>query len=277
MNNPRVNFWLEKIARFLPFGRKKSRVHLPALTDETTEAQELWWGTFSIEEEQSRFFKIGNIVICVDRFHHKWHITTYREGEQPFKTFAAQTSNEIHLKPALPDRALLSQLDRPIYIPVGKTVLIYISSPLWIRIEAGNPSTLLDEFATETLADTWFGKNTLDGEICYANHIQGSPRLEDLPRETTHVITPVSIENRSRETLLLQELKIPLPYLSIYSDKQNHLWTDQLNIYQEDPRYIETVVVQSPPLPLKDIHCITTPRLVSKPGFKNLFSPFMWK
>lgn len=275
INRHRLKTFFESFARFLPFGRKKTPSQLPIL-DENLEPQELWWGTFSIEEEQSRFFKIGNIVICVDRFHQKWHITTYREGQQPFKSFAAQTSNVIHLKPALADRPLLSQLDRPVYIPVGKTMLVYISSPIWIRIDAGEPPIGLDQFPTESLADTWFGKNTLEGELCYANPIQGSPRLEDLPYESTQVITPVSIENRSKETLLLQELKIPLPYLAIYSDPYNRLWTDQLNIYQEGPQSIETLVVHSPPMPLKDIQFITPPRFTLKPGLKNLFSPFIW-
>lgn len=271
--------WLLNKLQHLPFlGRKKSNGNVIQTTEgELPEVQELWWGSFLIEEDQSRFFKIGHLVTCVDRFNHKWHITTYHEGEQPFKTFAAQTSNEITLKPTLPDRALLSLLDRPCYIPVGETLLVYISAPIWIQISAGNPATLLDEFATETLADTWFGKNTLAGELCYDNPIQGSPRLEDVPQDSTHVIIPVSIENRTRETLLIHELKIPLSYLSIYSDKQNRLWTEQLHMYQENADKIETLVVKGPPLPLSDIQLVSRARLGIKPGFKTLFSPFMWK
>jgi len=270
--------WLLKKLQNLPFGRKKSKHNLlQTNNDELSEKHELWWGSFLIEEDQSRFFKIGNLVTCVDRFNQKWHITTYHEGEQPFKTFAAQATNEITLKPILPNRALLSLLDRPCYIPVGETLLIYISVPLWIQISAGNPPTTLDEFATETLADTWFGKNTLVGELCYDNPIHGSPRLEDLPHDATHAIIPVSIENRSRETLLLHELKIPLSYLSIYSDQQNRLWTEQLHMYQEDSNNMETLVVKGPPLPLKDIQLVSLARTAVKPGFKTLFSPFMWK
>lgn len=269
--------WLQKIKNLLPTRTKKTASKIADIADDLSDEQVVWWGTFIVEEEQSRFFKIGNMVLCLDRFNHEWHITTYREGEQPLKTFAAQASNEILLKPTLPNRALLSRLDRPFYVPTGETLLLYISTPVWIRIEAGSPPIVLDEVTTETLPDTWFGKNTLEGELCYANNTLCSARLEDLPRDITHVITPISIENRSKETLLLQELKIPLLYLSVYSDLQNHLWTEPLNLYQEDFNHVEISVIKGPPQSLKVPQLVSPARISLKSGFKDLFSPFMWK
>ncbi len=270
--------WLLQKLQNLPFIQKKAKANLIQSTDEELSAeQELWWGSFLIEEEQSRFFKIGQLVTCVDRFNHQWHITTYHEGEQPFKTFAAQTSNTISLKPVLPDRALLSLLDRPCYIPLGETLQVYISVPLWIQISAGHPSTVLDEFATETLADTWFGKSTRAGELCYNNPIHGSPRLEDLSQDSTHAIIPVSIENRTKGTNLLHELKISLDNLALYSDKKNRLWTEHLHLYQEDSDSLETLVVKSPRLPLSDLQLVSPARVMIKPGLKNFFGSFLWE
>jgi hypothetical protein len=290
--------WLEKAKKLFSFGRKKVNPKFEDLADEHNENNIPWWGSFVVEEEQSRFFKIGGIILCLDRYNREWNITSYRGSDlpsdvttnpsggtpaperpkKPYKTFAAQASNEITLKPTLPDRALLSQLDHPFYIPVGETLSLYISSPLWIKIAAGSPATLLDEIPTEILADTWFGKNTLEGELCYANESHCSPRLEDLPRDTTRVISPIMIVNQSRETVLLREIKIPLPELSIYCDAQNYLWTEQLNMYPEDYNSSETVVVKGPPKALKDIQLIQPARFGYKPGLKNLFYPFkMWK
>jgi len=272
-----MKVWLLKIKNFLPFGKKKILPQLIDVVNDPTVEQSQWWGHFLIEEEQSRFFKIGDIVLCLDRYDHEWRITSYREGEQPFKTFAAQASNEIVLKPTLPDRALLTPLDRPFYISAGETLSVYISAPVWIRIEAGNPPILLDELPTETLADTWFGKNTLIGELCYASQTYCSPRVEDLPRHTTRVTIPLLISNRSRGTLILHELKIPLPELSIYSDNQQYLWTEQLNIYQENQDDIETTVLKGPPKNMDEIQLLSPPRLGLKSGLKDLFSPFIWK
>ena len=272
-----MNSWLIKIKNFLSFGQKKGSQKLIDTVADPTEELIEWWGSFIIEEEQSRFFKIGDIVLCLDRYDREWHITSYREGEQPFKTFAAQASNEIVLKPTLPNRALLTKLDRPFYIPMGETLLIYISSPVWIRIEAGKPPILLDEIGTETLADTWFGRNTLEGELCYAGASYCSPRLDELPRHTTRVTSPIRIANRSKGTLVLNELKIPLTDLSIYTDSQNHLWTEQLNIYQEDQYSHETIVIKGPPKGLKNLKLISPARSGLKSGLKDLFSPFIWK
>ncbi len=270
--------WLKKVGSIFSFTRKKSVATLLNKTEENTdELQVPWWGTFSVDEQQSRYFKVGNIVICLDRFNQQWHITTHREGEEPFKSFAAQATNEITLKPAMPDRSLLSKLDRPFYIPMGEKLLLYISSPLWIQIEAGKPAVLLDEIPTEALADTWFGKNTLDGELCYASQIHCSTDLEELPRDTTRIISLVSIENRSRETLLLQELRVPLPFLSIYGDKQNYLWTEQLNIFHEDLNNVEISVIKGSPKPMDQIQFVYPARLSLKPGLKSLFTSSLWK
>ncbi len=271
-------WFLKKLQNLLPFMQKKVKRNITPTADEILPAeQECWWGSFLIEEEQSRFFKIGELVTCVDRFDQKWHITTYHEGQQPFKTFAAQTSNEITFKPTLPDRALLCALDRPCYIPAGETLLIYTCAPLWIQISAGTPPITLEEFATETLTDTWFGKNTQAGELCYDNPIPSSSRLEELPQDATHAIIPVSIKNRSKETLFLEQLKVPLASLAIYSDKQNRLWTEQLNLYQENSNNIETWVTQKSLLPFSDIQLVNTARVPVKAGLKALFSSFMGK
>ncbi len=266
----------KKVFSFLSFGQKKTPQKTNSMIPAALEEQNSWWGNFAVAEEQSRFFKVGQIVICLDRYSHQWHITTYREGEQPFKNFAAQATNQITLVPTMPDRALLSKVERAFYIPTGESIQLYISSPLWIRIEVGSPPILLDEIPTETLMDTWFGKNTLEGELCYSSQTFCSTELDELPRDTTRVISLISIENRSKDTLVLRELKIPLPYLSIYADKQNFLWTEQLKVLQEDTE-IETTIIKGPPTTIEGVELLTLPRLQIKPGLKNLFGLSMWK
>jgi hypothetical protein len=268
---------IQKITRFFSFRSKKAVRQTANGEAPYLEEQIAWWGDFVVEEEHSRFFKVGNIVICLDRYSRQWHITTYREGEKPFKNFAAQAANHIALRPTMPERALLSPLERPFYISPGEVVLLYISAPIWICLQAGTPPILLDEIPTETLLDTWFGKNTQEGELCYATATYCSTELDDLPRDTTRIISLVSIENHSKTTLLLQELKIPVPYLSIFSDPQNCLWTEQLNVQQKDAETTETSIIKGPPAHLKDTILLTPPRLSIKPGLKNLFGLSMWK
>ena len=240
-----------------------------------------WWGTFLVGEEQSRFFKIGPIVVCLDRYNHEWRITIRLEGSKtPFRSFAAKTSNHITLKPVLPDRPLLSTLDQPFYIAADDRLMLYLSVPLWISIEVGQPSILLDEIKTNNLAETWSGRNTIEGELCYANRTQAFAQMDaQLAQEeagTTQVIIPISIVNRSKNTLLIDALKIPLPLLSIYTDATNSLWTEQLYFYQDETdRPLVQPSLQGPPKTLKEPRLLNGPRSVLKPTLRKLLIPFI--
>jgi hypothetical protein len=274
-----MKFRLPKLSDLLPFGGKKNKENPIDLAKDPSVDPISWWGVFLLGEEQSRFFKIGDIVLCVDRFNHEWRITIHKEGQKkPFNSFAAQGSNQISLKPILPDRSIIFELDLPFYVPPSETLSLYVSSPAWIRIEAGNPLILLNDIPTENLADTWSGKTTQEGELCYASKTHCSSNLDEFLQDLTRVITPVSIINRSKETLLIETLKVPLPFLSIYSDLQNSLWTEHLNFYHEyfhDP--LAVAAVKGPPKPIKDLKLLNEPRHLAKPGLKNLFNPFVWK
>lgn len=266
--------WLQKVKRLLTFKHPKKLVIPSADPSQSIDNQPVWWGKFNIAEEQSRYFKIGSLVLCADRLNHQWHITSHKEGQKPCKSFAAQTTNPLLLIPTLPDRPLLTQLDRPFYIPAAETIKLYISVPLWIRIEAGQPPILLDEIVTEPLAESWFGKNTLEGELCYASRDQCCANIVDLLCDNTRAIIPISIKNHSHETLCLRDIKVPLPNLSLYRDTQNYLWTEQLNVYPKHQGTLETLATKGPPKPLKNINLVSSARLDLKSSLKNLFK---WK
>lgn len=280
--------WLEKVKKILHLDRKKTAESLE-LEFSSDEEHPRWWGTFAIAEEQSRYFKISNIVICLDRYNQEWHITSYldhthteiepkNKAKYPFKSFAAQTSNEIALKPILPDRPLLVQLDRSFYIPPAESLLLYFSSPIWVQVETLHPSMLLEEIPTEILSDTWFGINTLEGELCYANRVTCSSNIEEIPKDTTRVITPISIVNRSKETLLLKELKLPMPYLSIYVNAENRLFTETLVVNKESD-YLTISITKGPPKieNVNPLHFLSPARHTLKSGFIDLLSSFKWK
>ncbi len=239
-----------------------------------------WWGTFLVGEEQSRFFKIGSIVLCLDRYNHEWRITIRLEGHKtPLRSFAAKTSNHISLKPVLADRPLLSTLDQPFYIAQDDSLMLYLSVPLWISIEVGHPGILLDEIKTENLATTWSGRNTLEGELCYANRAQVFAQVDEqghVDIDTTHVIIPMVIANRSKSTLVLDTLKIPLPLLSIYVDANQCLWTEQLYFYQDEiDRPLGQPVLQGLPKTLKEPRLLSPARSVTKPTLRKLLIPFI--
>lgn len=295
--------WFGKIKEIFRFKRSAKFFKEPNLNDTAT-TNAPWWGNYIIEEEQSRFFKIANIVLCLDRYSNEWHITSYKDirgavdlptdtkelasestykllkslpqNVKPYKTLSAYTTNEISLRPTLPDRPLLTALAHPYYIPSNQSLLIYVRYPIWILIKAGKPEIYLDEIPTQVISDSWFGIDTMSGELCYEAKTESATRLEDLSMDTTHVITPIRIENRSKETLVLQELKIPLPVLSIFCDLDNQLWTEEITISQESFHFAN-VTVGKPSKILKDGKCLTPSRFNAKSSFRDLFSSFTGK
>ncbi len=240
-----------------------------------------WWGTYQVEDGQSKFWRIGNVVVCVDRVTNEWHIASCpvgnisdlpdQDSDDPhnfkipfdklnFKTFTFHTQAEIELKPVLANLPLASKLERPIYIPGGEDILLYISSPVWVRVQTGTTNIILDEIPTLVLSDTWFGPNTREGELCYAGHTHCSPHLKDIPSGSDRIISPMLIKNHARELLKLENISVPLPYLSVYSDKDNFLWTEQLNVYREEDTGPEVKVAKGPPKAIEDLTLLTSAR-----------------
>lgn len=249
-----------------------------------------WWGTYQVEDGQSRFWRVGNVVICVDRVTNEWHIASCPVGkisdlpeneedfsipfeDLAFKTFTFRTQGEIELKPVLADLPLASKLERPLYIPGGEDILLYVSSPVWVRVQTGKAKIILDEIPTFVLSDTWFGTNTREGEICYAGHTHCSPHLKEVPSGPDRIISPMLIKNHAKQPLLLEKISVPLPYLSVYSDAENFLWTEQLYVYREEDESPDVEIAKGPPKALEEIHRLTPARkdIHSSSSLKRLF------
>lgn len=224
-----------------------------------------WWGTYQVEAGQSRFWRIGNVVICVDRVTNEWHIASCQAAENDFdklnfKTFTFRTQAELELKPVLANLSLASKLERTLYIPGGEEILLYVSSPVWVRVQTGKSRIILAEIPTFILSDTWFGPNTCEGELCYAGHTYCSPHLKDIPSGPDRIISPMLIKNAGITTLKLENISVPLPYLSVYSDAENFLWTEQLYVYREEDSGPQVEIAKGPPKALNEITLLTEAR-----------------
>lgn len=281
------------MAKFIQKFKNKWKKANPSLHIETFQDiqshAKCWWGSFNLEEAQSKFWRVGQAIIYIDRFAHEWHIGSaianqeeeIDDSDKPpptppetmkSKTFTFTTQSEIRLKPVLPMYSLASKLQTPLYIPGGEKVLLYVSSPVWVQITTSNNRIVLDEIPTHPLSLTWFGHDNIDGELCFAGNTFCSSQLKYVPSGSDRIISPMLIKNSSKKFLCLEKISVPLPYLSVYSDTQNFLWTEQLTVYNEgdDPPLVQ--VAKGPPKSLKDISLISRPRteLRSGTGLKKL-------
>lgn len=228
--------WITKIKEALRPMRKKPAMPMDILELNQKEPY-VWWGNFLIEEERSRYIKIGHLIVCIDHYNHELQIACHSEIEK--SSFSAKklkigvNLSEISILPVLPDRSLLTHLEQPMLLPPSSELTLYASTPAWIRFETEKPHLILEEFPTQSLSDSWYGYNTMMGELCYAGP-NLHQKFDETVHDSTHIFTKINVLNPNRESLIIKDLRIPLPQLSVYQDTQNHLWTENVLILFED-------------------------------------------
>ncbi len=207
---------------------------------------QLWWGTFPLPLGETWRWRIGALSVWLRREANEWRVThrnsgdpfdaTFEEGRPEAEPAPAEdvavlrlaeeaTRDPIRLTPVLPDRPVVSRPEQPFHVLGGKQVQIYVSSPLWLRVETGPPTCTLLELPLYRSSDTWVGPNTREGELCYASRTSCRHTLADLHPRAQRAVTPVQIHNRTERTLLIERLNLPVPYLPLVATPEGMLWT----------------------------------------------------
>lgn len=216
-----------------------------------------WWGDFFLEEGQAVRWRIGALELTIERLAREWRIagvpaTTEPEAngdgthwsvdreaagrpidEHTERYAFRSTSAALRLTPALADRPVVSQPTIPFYVPSQEEATIFVSSPLWLRVEVGHPPKLLHDAPLQRPSDTWFGPSTLEGELCYSSRTHNRLRLEEVPLYPDRAVTPVRIRNEATNALLLERLNLPVPFLSLFATDAAALWTPTVTMLRE--------------------------------------------
>ncbi len=160
-----------------------------------------WWGNFQLEIGQMGFWQIGPSSFSIHRLKQEWRIVL-NEGTDPFSNelvvnvplpsdeddtatslrryMFQSTHRDLTLIPVLVDRSVVVRPTTPFSIREGQEVTLYITTPLWVRVEVEDMKYPLRDIPTIRLSDTWFGNDTLSGELCYAGKLAGRLSLEDV-------------------------------------------------------------------------------------------------
>jgi hypothetical protein len=148
--------------------------------------------------------------------------------------FAVRSNGRsLTINPLLADRPVVIRPETPLYVPSGEDVTLYVSTPLWLRFEVGEPIRRLVDRPAQRPSDTWFGPSTLVGELCYASRTSGRLRLAELPQRPHRAVTPVRIRNLAKDPLLLERVKVPVQYLSLFRSRSGSLWTQTATLVRE--------------------------------------------
>lgn len=187
--------------------------------------------------------------------------------------------SQVTFAPLLGDRPVVVRPRQPVYLLSRQEVTFYLSTPVWLKILVGQPSTTLRELATVRLSDTWFGPSTRVGELCYANRTHARRKLEDLQPRPHRAITPLRIRNSANAPLPLEKISLPVPILSLFGAEDGSLWTQGATLVREEVSDLASVKIETARDNVdphgRPLARLATPRQENQTAVVRAFSTFL--
>lgn len=214
----------------------------------TIDTRPSWWGEFSLAPGEVGRWRSGPLTVWIERGQQAWRIATQRDLAHPADTegfdtcegippdvldtcrFAFRhTGDTVSLQPALADRPVIFRPLQALSVPPGETCQLYLASPLWLTVRAGEPRQSLADLPLNRPSDTWFGPPVKPGGLAYAvdTPVHTVPPQVLLP---WHAVTPLVIQNATDATLPVQRLNLPVPLFALYHADDGRLWTEGVTL-----------------------------------------------
>jgi hypothetical protein len=208
-----------------------------------------WWTSWDVADGHRLSCVIGPLCLDLHRGGDEWRLGWCYDDDMDLSSrlmmavqsgmsehdvmeryVYARESGSIRLRPMLMDRAVVIRPREPVFLPSGQEVTLYLSTPLCLRIEVGDPALQLREIPMVQLSDTWFGPSTREGELCYSGRTHARHSLDEVPPRPHRAVTPVRIQNHATSVLPLQKLSLPVPALSVFGAADGGLWTQGVSL-----------------------------------------------
>lgn len=214
-----------------------------------------WWGDVSLKRNEIKVWSLGERKIAIQRLDKEWviwnqeldsestsHITVSSLktansfSEVSFsRHLVNHTTETIHISPMLADRPIVARPATSLNVLPGEHVELYISSPLWFLMNLKHKDSPVVDIPFLRPSDSWFGPSTMEGELCYAKYTDARVNLAQIEKREHRAITPVLIKNQHTETLVIERINLPAPFLTLYVDEQQGFWTQEVEItYHSD-------------------------------------------
>ena len=228
----------------------------PSFTEHSGMAHRTWWGNVDFTLNETRSWYLGGLTLQVQRAAQEWQISYHRPvvqqendhtwheipaAEQVLLNSSAtttiqrhifnKTSNQVTLKPQLADLSVVIQPITALFVSPNQQTTLFVSTPVWLNITTDKHSLLLDTPIIRP-SDTWFGANTIQGEVCYATKVLARLDLDQLPIRPFRAVTPIHIINRQSKSIPIERINIPVPLLSLYAAEDGRLCTPTLEVEQ---------------------------------------------
>lgn len=242
-----------------------------------------WWGSVDVPREGVVRVGAGSTRVWVERRRQDWRVFSAPLGDDdehrverphpvdrgdlpdsdPRVRFCfADAPERLVIGVAQADRPFVVRPRNAMSISPGERVSLYVRTPAWmvLSVERQRPRPrkgtrptpdvdvvpqLLTEIPLERPSDTWFGPNTVFGELCYATRTVGLMQRAEIERAPHLVITPLVIENKAADPLRFERVQVPVPQLALYLDGHGDLWTNAVRLTRETSGDLAAVAVES--------------------------------
>ena len=247
------------------------------------------WQKFTLNVDESLCINLDPLTLVIRHDQNEWSLAYnwQQESEQPLgltrgknndflniqdniQRYAyAKDSNILHIKPLLADRSIVARPRSPFYLVAKQNLWLYVSSPIWLEITIGEDETPLQEIPVHRPSDTWFGANTMEGEIAYATRTHARLSVDDINFNRHRALTPVKLINNTDNRLLLERISLPVPYLNLFQDGAGHIWTSPVTMMRETDNGTTSIKIESsPPEQIAMARPLAEPRKVTE---QNVF------
>jgi len=210
-----------------------------------------WWGEFDLTPNQRTSWRIGAFRLWVDRHEREWRAAYLAGRDRLDPTVEVRhrdatdapddgatgvrfiAPGPLIVEPTLADRSVVTRPGTSFEVAAHAEATIFLSTPVWIRLRAGEAGPSLLHTTTFELSDTWFGPSTMEGELCYASRTQARLDLAELPMRPNRAVTKVVLRNLADDTMHVERFSLPTPNIALYADEDANLWTSSVTLERE--------------------------------------------
>ncbi|MCM2282289.1 MAG: hypothetical protein NDI61_10640 [Bdellovibrionaceae bacterium] len=246
-----------------------------------------WWGRHRITQRRTSYWQIGPLHLWIQNLPHQWRLSWEHsddwldpnvrllpelENEDPPDgiledrfTFR-ESADQLTFSPALADRTVVTRLETPLHVLPGEDVMLYVSTPLWVRVEMTEPHRFLREVPSYRLSDTWCGPvGAPGGELGYSSRTPAVLQLQDVLFRPHCAITAVHLKNLGATSLHLERLNLPFPRLSLFYSPRSGFWTEMVVLERkEDAELASLRLEHQPPPESSPTQFVAEPRLAGE-------------
>src|SRR5690606_20923931 len=158
-----------------------------AVATSRTTVSAYWWGEFDFKPYSRRWWRLGSLTRWGTRMTNEWQVghrwsadpfdetIELREGVElprdvePRRYLFSSGGRTLRLLPRVADRPFVTRPEMPVIIPANEQATLYMASPLWVELAAGDPLKVFAAISVWRASSTWFGEDTIEGTMWYAS------------------------------------------------------------------------------------------------------------